>query len=602
MDKYKAQRNDVEEQPQKTQDEIDTENNANNIKNAAEVAANSANPYAKAAGYAVKGLDKITGGKSTEALGKTMTKANKMAPGGRQIQNASNKLSESGASDKVGQAAAAKSGGKGGAAGAAKSGAAKSGATKGGSKLSFGSSSSGGSTSSSFDGNILSNLPAPLKMKLILFGFGALIFVSILFSIFAGKDNANLLITNASELTDVMKRGSRKCTESGVSSKLMYVGDSRIENMKNAVQDDSITYITNGGGNYEWFSNEGITNVDSQIVEKPNQIIVFNLGINDLDNVDNYINKYNELITKYPDTKFFILSVNPVDESDTNISVTNDDISLFNSKMYKAFPNYYIDSSKNLNNFTYVDGVNFTDETYVNINNYAVKALVDNPSITCGGGNISDITDEDLGGGGAKMLNQSLTSLLGESGVQSWTDEMNSAAQSAGYGTGLAPATVAYTLVRLALDQGVIIPYFYGGGHEQPHLMGINGEWGGSKRIWIGSDAQPTGSMQPYGMDCSAFTSWAMRNGGCSSFNSILADQFVNLGTTVPPSEVEAGDMLSNGKHVMIALSNDGSNIIVAEAKGAKYGIIFTKLSYDAVNAKYVCTSMADYYAENCKG
>ena len=104
---------------QKAEDERSTQNNANNIRNAADVAIASKNPYAMAAGAAVKAADKITGGKSTEALGKGMTKANKMAPGGKKIQNASNKLNESGASDKIGTAARMKSGGAGGAAGAA---------------------------------------------------------------------------------------------------------------------------------------------------------------------------------------------------------------------------------------------------------------------------------------------------------------------------------------------------------------------------------------------------------------------------------------------------------------------------------------------------
>ena len=76
----------------KAEDERSTQNNANNIRNAADVAIASKNPYAMAAGAAVKAADKITGGKSTEALGKGMTRANKMAPGGKKIQNASNKL------------------------------------------------------------------------------------------------------------------------------------------------------------------------------------------------------------------------------------------------------------------------------------------------------------------------------------------------------------------------------------------------------------------------------------------------------------------------------------------------------------------------------
>ena len=93
----------------------DTQNNANNIRNAADVAMASGNPYAMAAGAAVKAADKITKGKSTEAMGKGLAKANQRTPGGQKLQDASNKLSESGASDKIGTAASMKSGGAGGA-------------------------------------------------------------------------------------------------------------------------------------------------------------------------------------------------------------------------------------------------------------------------------------------------------------------------------------------------------------------------------------------------------------------------------------------------------------------------------------------------------
>ena len=80
-------------------------NNANTIKNAAEVASKTNNPYAKAAGEAVKMADKISGGKASEKLGKKMTQLNKSAPGGRSVQKLSNKLSESGMGDRIGNAA-----------------------------------------------------------------------------------------------------------------------------------------------------------------------------------------------------------------------------------------------------------------------------------------------------------------------------------------------------------------------------------------------------------------------------------------------------------------------------------------------------------------
>ena len=112
---YQANRGGNSSTESMTEDERNTQNNAKNIRNAADVAMATKNPYAMAAGGAVKVADKVTGGKSTEALGKAVTRANKVMPGGRKIQNASNNLSESGASDKIGQVASMKNGMAGGA-------------------------------------------------------------------------------------------------------------------------------------------------------------------------------------------------------------------------------------------------------------------------------------------------------------------------------------------------------------------------------------------------------------------------------------------------------------------------------------------------------
>ncbi len=106
---YRANRGSYDDSSdQEQQDARSNANNARNIRNAADVAIASKNPYAMAAGGAVKAADKITGGKASEGLGKAMTKMNKMNPGGRMMQNASNRMSESGLGDKVGRAASMK--------------------------------------------------------------------------------------------------------------------------------------------------------------------------------------------------------------------------------------------------------------------------------------------------------------------------------------------------------------------------------------------------------------------------------------------------------------------------------------------------------------
>lgn len=79
-------------------------NNAHNVRAAADIASKTNNPYAKAIGTAVKAADKISDGRASQALGKTLNMANKFTPGGRLTQTALNKMSESGTTDRIANA------------------------------------------------------------------------------------------------------------------------------------------------------------------------------------------------------------------------------------------------------------------------------------------------------------------------------------------------------------------------------------------------------------------------------------------------------------------------------------------------------------------
>ena len=98
------------QQSQLSQKERNIQNNANTVKNAADVAIASKNPYAMAAGGAVKLADKVSGGRASQQLGKRMNTLNKISPGGRSIQKTSNMLSETGAGNAIGKVASSKSG------------------------------------------------------------------------------------------------------------------------------------------------------------------------------------------------------------------------------------------------------------------------------------------------------------------------------------------------------------------------------------------------------------------------------------------------------------------------------------------------------------
>lgn len=105
-------------QPEMTKKQREEKNNANTVKNAADVAMASKNPYAMAAGGAVKAADKLTGGQASEQLGKALRRSNKFSPVGRRLQRASNMLAESGLGDRIGQAASMKNGMQGATLGA----------------------------------------------------------------------------------------------------------------------------------------------------------------------------------------------------------------------------------------------------------------------------------------------------------------------------------------------------------------------------------------------------------------------------------------------------------------------------------------------------
>lgn len=128
-------------------------------------------------------------------------------------------------------------------------------------------------------------------------------------------------------------------------SRMILVGDSRFVGLKSVVGDQA-TVIAKGAQGYKWFVNTAIDEVNR--VAKPGDTIVVGLGVNDLPNVDKYIQKMNELTSgiwnKYT-VKY--LSVNPVDDDvcrQIGYLVTNAEIVKFNEK-----------AKKNLKNIAWID-------------------------------------------------------------------------------------------------------------------------------------------------------------------------------------------------------------------------------------------------------
>jgi lysophospholipase L1-like esterase len=184
-------------------------------------------------------------------------------------------------------------------------------------------------------------------------------------------------------------------TDAEVENALIYLGDSRTCGMQSALSGTNVKFICEVGSNYSWLVNGNskfgnATSAESQLKEmldsdSSRKVVVLAMGVNDLSNIDNYINAYNNLISTYPDIKFYFLSVNPVNDVliDANgYNAHNDGIKTFNEKLKAAFSDNYIDAftdnyeAINASNQTVtIDGLHYISTMYKKIHQIVVSKL-----------------------------------------------------------------------------------------------------------------------------------------------------------------------------------------------------------------------------------
>lgn len=142
---------------------------------------------------------------------------------------------------------------------------------------------------------------------------------------------------------------------------IIFVGDSRTVRMKNVMEKEFDSYMTNGvrfiggtGQGLEWLKTNGygelmsiVGNDVSNVLAKPTAVI-FNLGVNDLYNSAEYVAYMNEIAgtLKQKNCKLFYMSVNPVNSkmhAVTGHAVRKEeDVRLFNSRIRLGLSQNYI--------------------------------------------------------------------------------------------------------------------------------------------------------------------------------------------------------------------------------------------------------------------
>lgn len=578
---YKAKSNGLtpeeNEQIQKSEDERSTENNANNLRNAANVAMQTKIPHAVAAGAIVKGADKLTGGKSSEAAGKIITKINKRIPMGKQIQETSNELNESGISDAIGAATSIDK-------------------TEQVQKASSAASAASNAANSKKDGNFSPFPKNKIKNKYLIISIASscifFFFIPILLILIG--PNAGAMLDLTSKGGDVgynnTKYNASAYTAAEAENLLIYMGDSRIVGMMSSITNKSITYIAQSGAGYSWLVDSAIPELANKIEGK--KFIVLAFGVNDLGNAANYLTKYQELKDTYPNVNIYIMSVNPVDEAkeaENGYTVTNESIENFNETMKNSFGENYIDVYDQIkDNFETEDGVHYTTETYKKIHEIVINYILSKNKIA---GATSDY-GYPANTESTELKGTSLVEAIGEDGVTELENKIKTAVGSGCSGASVARAAIA--LIDGLHAKGFHLPYYYGGGHVSKNPI-VDRQWGAN----IGASTQkPNGSYDYYkGLDCSGFVMWAMHAANITG--AYTASGYLSLGEHIPFSKLSPGDVIANTGHVILVLENTGSELKTAESTGG--GVQYKTYGYDKASY-YTGISMSEYYANHCGG
>ncbi len=153
--------------------------------------------------------------------------------------------------------------------------------------------------------------------------------------------------------------------------KIIFVGDSRFVGIKAAIGKTKDEFIAKIGMGLKWFKSKEDKIKDA---ETKKSTIVIGFGVNDLGNINDYINYVNKADFS---SKIFFLTVNPVDETKYT-EISNDSIDNFNETLKENAKNYTVIDTNTflkINGFDSTDGLHYDSETYIKLYNYIVEKI-----------------------------------------------------------------------------------------------------------------------------------------------------------------------------------------------------------------------------------
>lgn len=163
-------------------------------------------------------------------------------------------------------------------------------------------------------------------------------------------------------------------------SNIYMLGDSRFVGMKDYDNSSNHFYYAEVGKGYKYLV-ETWNNMGN--LPNENDYIVINFGVNDLGNIDKYIDFINQMQSETY-AKIIVMTVNPVNETNEashGYNIKNTTIDDFNRRISQETNSniYIMDTNSFLtkNGFSSKDGIHFSSQTYENILDYC-NSFIDN--------------------------------------------------------------------------------------------------------------------------------------------------------------------------------------------------------------------------------
>lgn len=201
---------------------------------------------------------------------------------------------------------------------------------------------------------------------------------------------------------------------------------------------------------------------------------------------------------------------------------------------------------------------------------------------------LTSLSNYNLGHQGLNILNRTLTS----SEIANLNSFINNEVDKAGYGTGDGVAAAGQSLVYGLEQMGYYLGYCWGGDRSS---VGVGSQWGASS-----SSCDSDKNTHPYyGMDCSGFVSWAIRN-GCSNDFSSATTYDMDYGPHIDVTKAKPGDLMLNlTSHVRLVVKNNGDGTVITAESGGSAGDLNFSVHGNEVGYNYI--DMSNFYKKTCK-